>query len=579
MKKRLFGILLSIAMILSAIPGVSAASDYLWLEAEDASASDEFETAENPEASGGKLLMIDAWNAPDGQSYKISFDFSADAGNYDIWFLSGSGNSNALSKFKWSLNGSTPAQYASTGEENPAVYEQELSYIDYKLQWNRAAKGAQLIKGANTVDFIIDSKELNGSYLNLLDALVVVPSVWQWQPDADIVRPEPVPARFAWIELEAPDSQTRLESVASSSASGGRMLYAYNLRPADNDEEVERLYYSFEVESGESYDIWYLGCASDNASAHLSGLYWDVDAEPEVSASYRNENPQGTSLTILNSAGATSEIPLYWQKLGTEELSAGEHRLYLTYAYRNLSGNPRAFMLWGDCAMIVPSSWNWTPPAEGDENILPDYTAGYLAGKYLAEKNFTGDYSALTSDLILPDSLKNPVSAQIGFESERPDVMDNEGRVTRPLFSSENAVFNFNICAEKNGRRSYYPIPITVLKLNKYDISPISVTDGGGDEVSGLSAGAELTASVNIKINTDEASGMTGNGMLLMLLYNREGALMASSMAKSQISNSPALLSTGMTLPDDVSGAQLRVYLLNGLEMGNRLAEGVVMDG
>lgn len=569
--KRILSVVMCTALI-GALPIVnaSASSGYYWLEAEDAQVSDGFEIKENAKASGGRVVTLFQTKASESGSYNVGFSFENEAeGNYDIWFLCGKGTSKNLSKIKYCLNDGDIQNAASTGEQNPVVYTQTIVASE-DVMWNRFLKEVSLPEGTNTIDFIIDQKAAMGSksYMNLIDAVVVVPSGWGWNPSASLDPPEKMPARFAWIELEEPDCETELSTVTSKSASNGSMLYAYDTRPVDDDGHSEEIYYSFEIDTNGEYDIWYLGCGTNSSAAHLSGMYWDIDSSPEVSKDYRNENPQ-TGPTIINSAGSTSAIPIYWQKLGTKTLEEGSHKLNLTYAYRTLSGSKRAFMIWADCAMIIPSEWNWTPPETAADVVRPAYTAGMMAGEYIAEKYFSGDYSAVVSDITVPQSPKNPIEAVIGFESENENIIDNTGKVQRPYFTDSDETVRVNITAEYGGEKAYYPLDMTVKKLDKYTVSDISVSSDA------LSPSQTVTASVNAKLNVEDGSEVTGTASMLMLLYDAKGALCDIVMEQSEILNTDTDVSANMTLPENVTGYTLKVYLLNGLNMANRLADTV----
>lgn len=569
--KRILSVVMGTALVgaLTAF-NVSASDGYYWLEAEDALVGSGFEIKENAMASGGKVVTLYQTQAHESGSYNVGFSFeNEEEGNYDIWFLSGAGASNSLSKIRFCLNGGDIEKADSTGEQNPVVYTQKVIFSE-DVMWNRFLKDVSLPQGTNTIDFIINEKAITGlrNYINLIDAVVVVPSAWEWQPSGSLEAPEKAPAGFAWIELEKPDCETKLSTVTSKSASKGSMLYAYDMRPVEDDEYSEEIYYSFEVDKNGEYDIWYLGCGTNSSASHLSGMYWDIDSSPAVSKEYRNENPQ-TGPKIINSAGSTNAIPLYWQKLGTKTLEEGSHKLNLTYAYRTLAGAKRAFMVWADCAMVIPSEWNWTPPETAEEVVLPAYTAGMMAGEDIAKRYFSGDYSSVISDISVPQNPKNPIGAAIGFESENEDIIDNTGRVQRPYFTGSDETVRVNITAEYGGVTAYYPLDMTVKKLDKYSVSDISVSNDV------LSPSQTVTASVNAKLNVEDGSEVTGTGTLLMLLYNDKGALCDIAMKQSEILNTGTDISADMTLPENITGYTLKAYLLNGLNMANRLADTV----
>ena len=160
MIKRFFSGILTAALAACMIQLPAAAEDsagYYWLEAEEAACSAEYQLVENKEASGGKLMGV--YETKNGE-YSVEFQFENEKpGAYDIWFLSGKGTLRKISKFKWSVNDSAPAEFPSGNpvSEN-AVYSEYFNENDCDIYWNKIAARTTLSEGSNSVKFIVSAK-------------------------------------------------------------------------------------------------------------------------------------------------------------------------------------------------------------------------------------------------------------------------------------------------------------------------------------------------------------------------------------------------------------------------------------
>lgn len=577
MLKRIAGLVIFIA--LAAFPTIIyAQDDYCWVEAEDAVLNNGFEFVDNDYASNKKLATI--YQTVPGE-YELDLEFNIpNKGEYDIWVLSCTGTSTAVSKFKWRVNDNEPKQYSSTGEVNNIVYKNSIQIeigsiqqqIEQNIQWNRVAQGGILNKGRNTFSYIIDTKSVTGtrSYISMIDCLVIVPSDYEWQPGTDINRPEAPPRDFAWIEMEEFKNEgTSFREVLAPDASGGAMLYAYNIVNETGEEYFD---YSFFVDSDGDYDLWYLGCETDAAATHLSGMWWNIDEKVDISDDkQRNNTPKGNNITIMNSAGEDTSIPIYWQKLGTKNLESGEHTLNIAYAYRTLAGAEGAFVTWADCIVVIPAEYGWVPPQdETAVDKIPCYDKARLDGKYIKKEYFSGDYSKVLENITLPQNPMTPGGSKVSFSSES-DVMDDAGNVTRPYFTGNDTEFNFNIVTNYESAEVNTPVQMTVLKYPKYSVSEFGIYDESGKTADTLNKNMTYTAKAGVKINAAPDSAEKGSAVIIMALYDEKGALKAISMGLEKVTMEETIVETSLDTGEE-DGRVLKVYLLNNFTLANQLS-------
>lgn len=568
-----------VIVLLFAIQGfvfpVYADTDYLWLEAEDIADASEFSVEENESASGGELLRIFTDATPEDGGYSIELDaILNETGIYDIWILSTMGNVDNYSKYKWGLNDDELSYYQSSGEVCPEIYTHRSSGVPGVVSWSRLGKNITFNDCNNKIKFTIDEKTVSSirggqKYYAIIDAIVVVPSHYMWQPEANLDTPSIPPASFAVIQMEEPDNETIFSVSTSTNCSGGKMLYAHGLEPTDTEKTVETLRYSFVIDKDTEYDFWYLGSATDKASGHLSGMFWGIDKVPDVENTQdRNNVPQGDAIKIMDSVGATNSIPVFWQKLGTSELLSGIHEMAFSWIFRSIKAD---FTTWADCVLVIPSEWGWTPPTDESGDILPDYSIAWLDAMHIKEKYFSEDYSSIVDDIELPiNDLKTPYGSIITFESENDGVISNEGVITRPYFNQDNVSTNFNIKANNAGKISSLKIPVTIIKLPKYSCSNFTVS---GE----IAAETQVTASAYIKVNAAAESGISGTATMVIAYYDEQGVLRKSNAVPASVGTTATELSATITLPEDLQGGFVKAYLLNNMSLGNRLADVVTL--
>lgn len=82
---------------------------------------------------------------------------------------------------------------------------------------------------------------------------------------------------------------------------------------------------------------------------------------------------------------------------------------------------------------------------------------------YVYYKLSLGDVSAVTKDLTLPTTFENIDGLTISWESDDDEVIDNEGKVTRPGVGEDDAVVILTATIEYNGQTKTKEFEVTVL--------------------------------------------------------------------------------------------------------------------
>ncbi len=353
--------------------------------------------------------------------------------------------------------------------------------------------------------------------------------------------------------------------MAGPYASSGAMLYAYNLSFEETEAQDEKLSYSFTVDETDLYDIWYLGSGTNRMATHLSGMYWDVDEPPEKDTKYRNDVPQDSAPTIMNSPGAVSTIPIYWQKMGTRELEAGGHTLELIYEYRALAGSDPKMIVWGDCVVVVPASWNWTPPADGNAaDRYPDYSAARLDLYWLEQTYFCEDLSSVSQNIPLPGpGVVGSAGTVFAFASNRPEIISADGRVTRPYYNENDADVIFSITANRGNGTVSKDLPITVLKLPKYHCTDVQITKADD---------STYRATADIALNADAASDLTGACVFVLAAYDPDGALVGIGAKTQTVTGRLESICTELQIQAD-QVVEVKAYIISDWGTLQKVAE------
>lgn len=202
--KKLLATMLVAVLATSGIPGVAnAEADYVWLEAEEGTIS-EYNVLNMNTTSGGKGVLLENQTGTAGQ---VEFEFTiAEAGEYDIKILTSAGNMLHLSKYKWSLDGSTPA-YNNNAAITDQVYTAGMLMTSQAVKWYPITT-TNLTAGTHTIVISCDEKRSYNDWIShFFDCVAVVPSSWAWTPDG-LTQPEaPTEVAVTGVNIE----ETELE--------------------------------------------------------------------------------------------------------------------------------------------------------------------------------------------------------------------------------------------------------------------------------------------------------------------------------------------------------------------------------
>lgn len=187
--KKLFSVVLTAVIIMSTALPVSAVRGYrsLWIECENAytSISGDFRSSADGNASGRASLTLDSTNNEIVHEAAVNFTLSYD-NTYDIFICGTPGTSDWASKHTWSLDGAEPE--ADTGTIICNAYTTGTSR-GAGISWHKLTTTA-LEKGTHSLNFKVNAyRSMGGFCYTVFDVIAVVPSEWEWQPNASMMHP------------------------------------------------------------------------------------------------------------------------------------------------------------------------------------------------------------------------------------------------------------------------------------------------------------------------------------------------------------------------------------------------------
>ncbi|WP_138755524.1 S-layer homology domain-containing protein [Paenibacillus sinopodophylli] len=388
-------------------------ADSLWIEGEDThSFNGGYAVAGESASSGASYLKLYTSEANTVATADYQLDITATA-SYDVWVLGTPGDNIWLSGYKWKLDAGA---YSAAGEAfGESVYGTPEGMPFYWIKLS----SLYLEQGQHDLAFLTDAPRQgtpDGLYSQGIDAVVVVPQVWEWTPNGlEPPAPKPIiPPKYVWMEGEAASITGEYRSKYNAKASDKQILEMYTMTPGATGTAD----YEFDIPEAGSYSIWVLASPGDNP--WLSPFKWKLD-----DASYKVVDSPSANTVYVTPAG----LPMSWQKLGTSELSQGQHSLGF------LTDTPRQASLDGlysqaiDAWVIVPDSWGWSPkglnkPFNGQE-VKFSYVGGEL------------DKTIVQREDILTVTTTNKVEADFNGELYFfADLMLNEEVVSREVVPS-----------------------------------------------------------------------------------------------------------------------------------------------
>lgn len=564
------------------------------LEAEDGEIGGGAKIVEEDAASGGKYVARTGTGGTPGGSV-VAFETDEEC-TYDIWA--------AIAGTDISNYGSTDAEFVGGYKfelDEEAIYTKAIRDVDQgyndlygktivmipgvdntvttkstaTVSWVKIAEAKTIGKGEHTLKLYTNTNVHN---TGIIDCVRLIPTGYTWEAKDFTTAPVPgtpggdtgdggdddqianVPDEDGIIDIEAESGvlSGSMQVYELAAASGGKYTMSCNTGKLGSTKVA------FKTTEKTAYDIWAAVAVPSTTGTHLGGYSFILD-DDDVAMYEKNHSAtdrthpdmyDGINLYSTNtSAGGASTVK--WIKVTSgKTIDAGEH----TITAGVIAGVPANSTGAIDCIRLIPTGMEW------DATELPDVTTARLLAEDIKKTYFAGDYSAVTEDITLPEDIELPKNASVAYDSDKPELIASDGSVTRPYFNAEDATVNFYICATCNDKTVKLPVEMKVLKNSKYTVTEFAASEE-------LEANEWFAAFASIDLNAAADSGVSGKCALVAALYNADGSLAAITMDGATVTPDGAELGVELQLPVDVSGCYMKVYVLNGLEMANQLAE------
>lgn len=361
--KKLGALLLSLCMLLACMPQMMASAEtsgWINIEAESGDYPSIYRKASNTLTSGGEYIEVSgsSFTAETDATVDWSFDVEK-AGNYDVWVLMTKfAGATSVSQPAWGID--SAASTANTGTEiSGAVYN--LAYASgfsgytRDFVWVKLETGHNFTAATHTIQFVPQLSTLYTTRLLAgLDVIRVVPSAWNWTPEANLDDP----TIQEWFDVQAEDGTGWVKgSVTTNAAASGGKYVGYDV-DRETDGESETITMTFEAPITETYDMWMIaGQSNINSVAQISiSLDGNTYTQPEILPD------NNTLYSHWNSVGWSQ--PMFWQKTGSSiALEAGK-TYTMTATIPASSSGSGGWLHALDVIRFVPSSWHWTAGAD-----------------------------------------------------------------------------------------------------------------------------------------------------------------------------------------------------------------------
>ena len=523
----------------------------IMMEAESANLGSGCSVMENRrDVSGNKYVRVEENDSNAEKSYDVEFLFDIKTKQpYDVWVLAHSPAVNPLVPWQYSINGAEKASMAmgQTGIDN-ITSDNFASGFDvlgtqFKMYWQRVAEGEIFENGVNSLCLTCPGSKLPGYYLGAVDCAMVVPSSKNWICTNDYAVPEASPQGYSWINLANPDNGSRFTKIALDAANDSVLWVAHDESLGG---ETEILKYNFELANSGSYDIWYLGTSTK--TGYMSRLWWGID-ETNVFTSENDQTKQLLSSVDSPKVYSDNGQNIFWQKMASgRDIDEGQHYLDLEFVACQAFRDRHYFI--ADTVVIVPSEWEWTPSET--EN-----TPAVNAAVYLDTCEVTMMYAgqSVENNLILP--IAGSAGGRYTYTSLTPEVVTDNGVITRPPFNQQDETGVINVTAKKKTVVSdEQQIFFTVLNEDLYSVDKFEIN---GDVVSGGRVSADAVIRVNDSQNKYGA-------VLILAELDSKGAVVNSVFAENnEIGTENTELKTAeIVLSDNVEGHKVRAFLWDG---------------
>lgn len=394
MKKisKLMAAVLSLAMLLTSIPGVyaagtavSATDGYFWLEAEDCadkhvSWNMNLTSTWPTDAVSGSGAKISQTAYPGEDGYYIDFNIDVeDAGSYDIWIYGGKIGNTWVSPGKIRIDGTDLAQ-------QPVYHSRDDWGSSINIAWSKAT--ANIAEGEQVLRYYINDVVTadNKTYQSVLDLICVVPSDYDWTPDGPAgttTKPE-APVEYVeftdgYLWVEAEESAETVGNFNTITDGAGKFTDGKAMLIKNDAGVVGTTKYSFkyfiEVPENGTYDINING--TSNKETWNSPIEVDIDG-----TSYKPEYNADTITLWYSDWGCR------WNTVEVN-LTAGKH-IVTVYTDEKAPASSTLFRMIFDAMCISPASWEWVPsiedmpeaPALNEYLWLEETDASFMHGSY-----------------------------------------------------------------------------------------------------------------------------------------------------------------------------------------------------
>lgn len=364
-----------------------------------------------------------------------------------------------------------------------------------------------------------------------------------------------------WLEAENEDVTSNLTSTtALGGASGGSAITLRNVSPTGS--ENYHLDYTFNVNSECEYDIWVVSTRPN--IDWVSDFKYSVDGADAVFT-----DNSGTKIGYVGVPARSDYQPvglfgtfsglgnadLTWNPVTTVNFAAGNHNISIMPVQRVPGGYIWAF----DCIVMVPSAYNWKPIEEAAK-LNVDWV--YAACDLSVIKNAVAN--GITDAYTFPST--GAYGSTMTYTSGNTDYITNAGVVTQPLYSAADAEVTVNVTSVCFGATLTEELAVTVKKLGEFSTKNFGLTGS-------VTGGSTVTATAEVRNNVP---GSQSNATLLAVLKDSEGAIVSMTMDSCALTADYSPLSAGFTLPADVTGHKLYLYLWDDLIKGNIISSSVV---
>lgn len=540
-----------------------------------------YNTTNEEKASGGKYLSIKKKDNGFETHPSTTMNFkTTENGTYDVYAAIATGTQNYLGGMIFTLDGTEifNENMCNFDRTNADLYGKDIDlhsgsahYVN--VRWVKIASEQAIESGTHSICNTL-KKCVNEN--GIIDCVRLIPTGMSWEAKDFTTAPVPgtpggdtgddddvnvaVPDENGIIDIEAEDGVLSGSMKVYELAAASKGKYTMSSSTTTLGSTVV----SFKTIGENTYDIWAAVATPTGTGTHLGGYSFTLDDDDQAMYS---KNHSGTDRThpdlwdgntvVLHTGDKTgSTSTVRWVKIASgKTIDAGDH----TITAGVIAGTPANSTGAIDCIRLIPTGMEW------DAAELPDVAFARKLAEEIKKTYFAGDYTAVTEDIELPKEIELPKNASVTYESDKPEVITADGSVTRPYFNTDDATVNFYVCAKFNDKTVKLPVEMKVLKNAKYTVTEF--------EASELTANDTFAAYACIDLNAAADSEISGKCAIVAALYNADGSLAAITMDGATVTPKGAELGVELQMPVDVSGCYVKVYVMNGLEMANQLAE------